>query len=989
MAHLLLRRRPRGVKRAIAIAIGALLAATVLAAAAPAASAQSASPTLTASATSVRNGTNISFTYTAPASIASPENVVAIIDAGAAPNETSVVSFRYAPGTGGTVSFNADALNGLGGYTAFLANAVTQDLYAGPVNFQVTAGGSLAPAPAFQRSIGQRYLAGPYGVATGANGDIWVADTGHDRVVGFSPAGRPVASFWGGLDHPEGIAVDASGDVWVADTGNDRVVEFSPGGRELTSFGSPGSGDGELDGPVALAVSPGGDVYVADQNNNRVEEFTASGGYVSSISVATPAGVALGSGGDIWVSSPSYADGNSVYEFSPAGTQLLAFGNTQAGYGDLGDTGGIAVGPDGRIYVAQPDYGWVTVFDPDGSVYTEFGLQSGPASGSQDLEFPQSLAIGADGQVYVADDGNNRVAEFGPQGAAGGSAAAAAARGGGVSPGGTGPSLPLLLGLALLALAAGFGWFLAARRRRVTAPAATPAAAGAAASAVMVSGTGAPERIMCEMPDQATAEPFTAVQARAAAGEPAGLTRRRLLTSATALSGVAVGAAVLPVNLRKVLATTLREQPAGSLSDIEHIVILMQENRSFDHYFGTMPGVRGFSDPTAITLPDGNPVFYQPDPSHAQGYLTPFHYDTKSTSAQATPDTDHGWATQHQAWDNGKMDQWVPAKGPYTMGYFTQADIPFHWALAEAFTLCDNYHCSVFGPTNPNRLYMWTGMIDPNGTGGGPIISNTPAYDNVILSWTTYPERLQQAGISWQVYQEEDNYDDNALAWFKQIAFQPTSSPLWQRGMQKRAAGWFEADARAGRLPQVSWIVAPSAQTEHPDYMPAAGAEYIASKLDAIASNPDLWYKTLFILTYDENDGIFDHVPPPTAAAGTPDEFVDGEPIGLGFRVPCTLISPWTAGGHVYSDVLDHTSLIRIIEARFGITEPNISAYRRQTCGDFTGALNFSGQPAGYPWYNQAISLAAAGADLLAAQEEVFNNPPPQIPAVNEPLPHQ
>jgi phospholipase C len=450
-----------------------------------------------------------------------------------------------------------------------------------------------------------------------------------------------------------------------------------------------------------------------------------------------------------------------------------------------------------------------------------------------------------------------------------------------------------------------------------------------------------------------------------------------------------LGGAVLPLSLRKAVAATAKSQPAGSLNDIEHIVILMQENRSFDHYFGTMPGVRGFSDPTAIKLPNGNPVFYQPDPSHAQGYLTPFHYDTKSTSAQATPDTDHGWPTQHQAWHRGMMDQWVPAKGPYTMGYFTQSDIPFHWALAEAFTLCDNYHCSVFGPTNPNRLYMWTGMIDPQGGYGGPVISNTPAYDNVILSWTTYPERLERAGISWQVYQEEDNYDDNALAWFKQIAFAPTSSPLWQRGMQKRAAGWFEADARAGRLPQVSWLVAPSAQTEHPDYYPAAGAEYIASKLDAIASNPDLWYKTLFILTYDENDGIFDHVPPPTAAAGTPDEFVGGEPIGLGFRVPCTLISPWTAGGHVYSDVLDHTSLIRILEARFGVTEPNISAYRRQTCGDFTGALRFSGQPAGYPASNQAISLAAAEAEFLTAQEEVFNNPPPQIPKVNQPVPRQ
>jgi phospholipase C len=331
------------------------------------------------------------------------------------------------------------------------------------------------------------------------------------------------------------------------------------------------------------------------------------------------------------------------------------------------------------------------------------------------------------------------------------------------------------------------------------------------------------------------------------------------------------------------------------------------------------------------------------------------------------------------------MDSWIAAKGEYTMGYFTQDDIPFHWALAEAFTLCDNYHCSVLGPTNPNRLYMWTGMIDPNGTGGGPIIDNSPAYNNIILSWTTYPERLERAGISWQVYQEEDNYDDNSLAWFKQYGYAPTSSPLYQGAMVKKPAGWFESDARAGRLPQVSWLVAPSAQTEHPDYFPAAGAEYIAQKLDAIAANPDLWAKTAFILTYDENDGMFDHVPPPTAAPGTPAEFVAGLPIGLGFRVPATIVSPWTAGGHVYSDVLDHTSLIRFIEARFGVREPNISAYRRRTCGDFTSAFRFGDAPAAYPRDTMALSLAAAGE--LTAQQEVNNNPAPVIPAVNPPWP--
>jgi phospholipase C len=807
-----------------------------------------------------------------------------------------------------------------------------------------TVPGPLAHAPGFRQAFGQQALADPYGIAIGPDGDIWVADTGRDQIAEFTPSGHLMASFGGGLDQPEGVATDRAGHVWVADTGQDRVVEFAPAGRVLAAFGTAGSGNGQLDQPVALALSPSGDVWVADQGNSRVEEFSGSGRYLASIKVPTPAGVALDAAGDIWVSSPSYAPGNAIDEFSPDGRSLQSFGTTQAGYGDLGDTGGIAIGPAGRVYVAQPDYGWVSVFGRDGLFYTEFGLRSDPAQATEDLEFPQGLAVTATGQVWVADSGDNRIAEFGPAGAAHPSA-----------PNGGGPPLLLVGGLAVLgALLAriGLAWLFARRQRR--------------------RATALPS------PDAGPAEPR------------AEFSRRSVLAGATALSGVAVGGTVLPLSLRRALAATLTDAPAGTLADIEHIVILMQENRSFDHYFGTMPGVRGFADPAAIRLPDGRPVFYQPRPAHeGPGYLTPFRYDTRTTSAQATPGTDHSWPTQHQAWNNGAMDQWVAAKGPYTMGYFTQADIPFHRALAQAFTVCDNYHCSVLGPTNPNRLYMWTGMIDPNGSGGGPVIDNTPAYNNVILSWTTYPERLERAGISWQVYQEEDNFDDNALAWFRQFSRAPAASPLRQRGMRARAAGWFEDDARRGHLPQVSWLVAPTAQSEHPDYYPAAGAEYIASKLEAIASNPDLWRSTLFILCYDENDGLFDHVPPPTAPRGTPAEFVGAEPIGLGFRVPALVISPWSAGGYVCSDVLDHTSLIRVIEKRFGVAEPNISAYRRRTCGDFTGALRFSAQPTGFPRSNRAISLAAAQAGLLTAQQEVFTNPPPLIPSLNEPVPVQ
>jgi phospholipase C len=425
------------------------------------------------------------------------------------------------------------------------------------------------------------------------------------------------------------------------------------------------------------------------------------------------------------------------------------------------------------------------------------------------------------------------------------------------------------------------------------------------------------------------------------------------------------------------------------LSDLQHIVILMQENRSFDHYFGTMPGVRGFADPAAIKLPGGKPVFYQPDPAHADGYLLPFRYDTATTSAQATPGLDHHWPTQHRAWNHGRMDGWVAAKGPHTMGYFGRDGIPFHWALAEAFTLCDNYHCSVLGPTDPNRLYMWTGTTDPAGRHGGPVTGDQPEFSGWVLSWTTYPERLQRAGLSWQIYQEEDNFDNNALAWFRQYLTARPWSPLYRRGMVRRKAGAFEHDAVNDRLPQVSWLVAPSTQSEHPRFWPAAGADYIAQKLDAIAASPRVWAKTAFILCYDENDGQFDHVPPPVPPPGTPGEYIGGEPIGLGFRVPVTIVSPWTAGGRVCSDLFDHTSLIRLIETRFGVREPNISAWRRRTCGDLTSAFRFGARPAGWPEQDTRLRLAAAEAGLRAAELQVRDNPRPAVPAVNGPPPAQ
>ncbi|GLY71835.1 alkaline phosphatase family protein [Actinoallomurus iriomotensis] len=451
------------------------------------------------------------------------------------------------------------------------------------------------------------------------------------------------------------------------------------------------------------------------------------------------------------------------------------------------------------------------------------------------------------------------------------------------------------------------------------------------------------------------------------------LTRRRLFSRAGAIAAAAAFAAeFLPPNVRRAMAGT-PDDVKGKLSDIQHVVILMQENRSFDHYFGTLPGVRGFSDPEAITLSTGRPVFYQPDVVNPAGYLLPFHLDTRTSNAQAIPSTSHAWSVQHSAWNSGRMDNWLPAhraadgvNAPYVMGYHTREDIPFQFALAESFTVCDQYFCSVLGPTWPNRLYHMTATIDPGGTRGGPVISNRDPHP---FTWPTYPEALTAADVSWKVYQEVDNYGCNVLEYFAAFQNASTASPLFRNGLRTYAAGQFEYDAANDRLPTVSWIIPTSFQSEHPDYTPAAGADYVASKIDAIASHPDVWRKTLFILNYDENDGLFDHVPPPVPPAGTPEEFVAGLPIGGGFRVPCLLISPWTMGGWVAREPFDHTSVLRFLERLTGVRVPNLSAWRRTAFGDLTSALGFPvpGRPPRLPGTKRRLDEAVRDVAALPA----------------------
>jgi phospholipase C len=371
----------------------------------------------------------------------------------------------------------------------------------------------------------------------------------------------------------------------------------------------------------------------------------------------------------------------------------------------------------------------------------------------------------------------------------------------------------------------------------------------------------------------------------------------------------------MPPNVRRMLA---QQSPATKLA-------ARHETRRPAHagkplvrsLLRNVAGVRGFDDPEALRLADGRSVFYQPDNNNPKGYLLPFRLDTHATSAQKIPSTSHAWAVQDEAWNGGRMDRWLSAHrkangvhGPYCMGYYTREDIPFQFALAEAFTLCDGYHCSVMGPTWPNRMYWMTGTIDADGKNGGPIVDNEVPKEG--YTWTTYAERLEKAGISWKVYQQKDNYGCNLLETFKVFREARKGSALYDKGMLHGLEGQFEYDALHDKLPAVSWVIPTSYQSEHPDYMPADGAAFVASKIDAIAANPDVWAKTVFVLNYDENDGIFDHVVPPVPSRDTPHEFVKGLPIGGGFRVPCIIVSPWTAGGWVCSQQFDHTSVVQL-----------------------------------------------------------------------------
>ncbi|MEZ5664578.1 MAG: phospholipase C, phosphocholine-specific [Burkholderiaceae bacterium] len=539
--------------------------------------------------------------------------------------------------------------------------------------------------------------------------------------------------------------------------------------------------------------------------------------------------------------------------------------------------------------------------------------------------------------------------------------------------------------------------------------------------------------------------------------------RRDFLRKSAGTLGAASAMSMLPPVIQRALAAQAAVE-TGTIQDVKHIVVLMQENRSFDHYFGTMRGVRGFGDRFPIPLENGKTVFTQPNPNGGAD-IPPFRRDSSIANALIGSGTPHNFPDQQAAWNQGKMDRWIKYKNQATMGFFLREDIPFQFALADAFTVCDGYHCSILTGTDPNRIIFWSGSnfnpelrkqgINCTDADGEPVNSRCwpspsnwvagraqqvdgsgqvdPAtgtynykYKNTAFRWDTLPDVLEKAGVSWHIYQNMNNNWTGAMHGclaFESFRKAQPGSPIYEHGLTggpEKADGavnflaQLKQDVLNNTLPQVSWILPPQALAEHPGSSEgiAGAADFISDVLDALTSNPEVWSKTALFVTFDENDGFFDHVPMPAVPsynadgtlAGKSTVALDGEyfydptrkylkaddtisgnvrPWGLSSRVPMYVVSPWSKGGWVNSQVFDHTSVGMFLEQRFGITVDAISPWHRAVCGDLTSCFDFArpNDPA-FPTLPDMSNFA----EINAAQRLLPTSPVTTAPATPQPL---
>jgi phospholipase C len=360
------------------------------------------------------------------------------------------------------------------------------------------------------------------------------------------------------------------------------------------------------------------------------------------------------------------------------------------------------------------------------------------------------------------------------------------------------------------------------------------------------------------------------------------ITRRTLLKSVAA-----AGLAGLATPWLDVFEAAAATRPATPLKTL---VIDMQENRSFDTYYGFASWAGKFGVPPGYSQPDGN-----------GGGVFPYHFTSLST-----PDIGHSWTATHAEVDGGKMDGFFTTDGINCMGYYTEQSLPFYYSLHETSTLCGNYFCSVLGPTWPNRFY-WA-----SGTSGG--ITTNGIWGYGVFDYPIILDLLDMAGVSWGVY--NIGFDtvpfgksDNVFLFWQRFAHD-------QRAL--RSKGDFLNDARLGRLPNVSFVV-PSFERgwdEHPPADVSVGMGIQQELITALRQSPQ-WEQSAYILTYDEAGGYFDHVAPPQVDA-----------YGLGVRVPTWVVSPFAKPMHIEGTTYDHTSILKFIETVFGL--PTLASVNHQ-----------------------------------------------------------
>ncbi|MHB8688734.1 MAG: phospholipase C [Candidatus Dormibacteraceae bacterium] len=314
---------------------------------------------------------------------------------------------------------------------------------------------------------------------------------------------------------------------------------------------------------------------------------------------------------------------------------------------------------------------------------------------------------------------------------------------------------------------------------------------------------------------------------------------------------------------------------------IKHVIVDVQENRSFDHYYGFAPFAGGFGVPSGFVQPDGNGGVAAPHP----------------LLGRTTPDIAHTWTAMHRAHDGGKMDGFFKTNGATAMGYYGAADLSFYYGLFESSTLCVNYFGSILGPTYPNRFYLAAG------TSGG--ITTNGVWGYGVLDYPIILDLLEDAGVTWKVYNVgfdsvTGGESDNVFVFWKRWADDRRTTAVKADYLQ---------DLRAGRLPQVSFIV-PSFSMgwdEHPPADISVGMG-IQRELITALQQSSAWPSAAYVLTYDESGGFFDHVPPPQLDA-----------YGLGIRVPTWVISPFARPGHLEPTLYEHSSVLKFIERVFGL----------------------------------------------------------------------